>query len=193
MIRLALVLLLVLAPAAAAQEAPDERAAARRWPTPPRASPTPCRPRTPSWRSRPPFRCESVEQRIPRNRRRAAIAILTRNTNRVIGEILREDLGRLRTDLANVQTRDPALLSGRAAWRQIARAFMALPATGDSCAELRAWLRAGAPRSEGREARAEVEVIERLARRFERKVEAAADRMIELGVPEEQADTFRDD
>ena len=111
----------------------------------------------------------------------------------MIGGILREDLGRLRTDLANVQTGDPALLSGRAAWRQIARAFMALPAGGDSCAEIRAWLRDGAPRSEGREARAEVEAIERLARRFERKVDAAADRMIELGVPEQQADTFRDD
>ena len=128
MFRLALVLLLVLAPAAAAQEAPDERAAAAALAAATARFSDSVSAKDPELEAQAAFRCESVERRIPRNRRRAALAILLRNTNRVIGGILREDLGRLRTDLANVQTGDPALLSGRAAWRQIARAFMALPA-----------------------------------------------------------------
>ena len=113
----------------------------------------------------------------------------------MIGGLLREDLGRLRTELANVQTRDPALLSGRAAWRQLARAFMALPAGRRLLRRDRAWLRAGAPRSEGREARAEVEAVDRAPRPRASSARSTprADRMIELGVPAEQADTFRDD
>ena len=86
---------------------------------------------------------------------------LTRHVNRVIGEVLDPELTRLRTELANAQTRDPALLSGRAAWRQRpCRPVTALPPAGDACAELRAWVRDGAPRSEAREATAEVLAVD---------------------------------
>ncbi len=52
---------------------------------------------------------------------------------RLVADSLREPLRQLRTDLANAQTRDPVLLSGRAAWRQAGRAMAALPVAEDPC------------------------------------------------------------
>jgi hypothetical protein len=139
-------------------------------------------------------RCAKIRREVPRERRRDYVYILTRHSYRAVAAVVREDLGRLRTDLANAQTRDPALLSGRAAWRQLSRALMALPPAGNLCTELRAWVRDGAPRSEGREALAEaVRVLSVSGREFDRKVNAASRRMIELGVPQSEAESFNSD
>jgi hypothetical protein len=141
---------------------------------------------------RPGYRaCRPLARRVPKNRRADADALLTRHQFREVAALLETPLKQLRTDLANAQTRDPALLSGRAAWRQLGRLFAALPPATDACAELRAWLRAGAPHSEGREAIDELRpVVAASGREYDRKLRAATRRMIELGVPKEQAETF---
>lgn len=194
MTRLAVLLALLLAPAAVAQEAPDERAAAQamadagtRFDTAVEAKEDDADALERG------ARCRAAVRRVPKQRRDEVVYFRTRNTFRAIAALIRDDLGRLRTDLADVQTRDPALLSGRAAYRQGARLFMALPEPGSLCAELRAWVRAGTPRSASRKALDEVvPVLQAFGREYDRKLEAAADRMIELGVPAEQAEGFAD-
>ena len=110
------------------------------------------------------------------------------------GDALESALARLRTDLANAQTRDPLLISGRAAWRRAAKAYTALPPRGDVCADLAAWRRAGYPLSTVRAARAECRtVFAASGRGFERKIAAAADRMRELGISEKDAKVFEGD
>jgi hypothetical protein len=114
-----------------------------------------------------------------------ALAIL-----REFGAAITPALSALRTDLANVPTRDPALLSGRAAYRQIGRAYASLGAPTDVCATLRAWRRAGRPRSAGRAAWERLQPVRRLGREQRRKLRAATQRMIELGVPKPDAERF---
>jgi hypothetical protein len=64
-------------------------------------------------------------------------------------------LRKLRTVLANIQTADPALIAGRAAWRRWGRQLETLaPMDGDACSELRRWRRAGYPGATVRAARA---------------------------------------
>ena len=84
---------------------------------------------------------------------------------REFGVAITPALSALRTDLANVPTRDPALLSGRAAYRQIGRAYASLGAPTDICATLRAWRRAGRPRAAGRAAWRRLLPIKRIGRR----------------------------
>jgi hypothetical protein len=104
---------------------------------------------------------------------------------------IKPPLRALRSELANVPTADPALISGRAAWRSTGRSVESAPEPGDLCAELRSWRRAGYPRSTVRE----------VTRRFDRlgdseggsvsrKQDAAVDRMVELGVPRAEAELF---
>ena len=188
--RLAVLLALLLAPVAAAQEPQlDEPAAAlamaeaaKRLSTaiddlPDR--PSPVRGCAREWRG------------VSERRFDGALALLERHTVRSLAGALRADLARLRTELANARTRDPALLSGRAAYRRFARHWMAMPRAGDFCAEVRAWQRAGMPKAPVRQAKAETRRFWQVGgREFERKSRAAARRMIELGVPQELAEEF---
>jgi hypothetical protein len=100
---------------------------------------------------------------------------------------------RARGAFADVRTADPLLISGRASVRQILRKLAAFPAPEpDPCAAYAAYARAGYPRRPAREARALQRRLESLASRgMKRKVDAATDRMVQLGVTEDDADAFR--
>ena len=98
------------------------------------------------------------------------------------------------SELANVATLDRALIRGRAAVRQIGRAWQAVPQPNDLCAQLRDWRRDGYPRSAGRWARREVKrLFSTLRPGIIRRLTEAAERMIELGVPADQAGKFGSD
>jgi hypothetical protein len=71
---------------------------------------------------------------------------------------------------------------------------MALPPRGDVCADLASWRRAGYPLRTVRAATAEYRsIFAAFGRGFQRKSAAAADRMRELGVSEEDAKVFEGD
>ena len=139
-------------------------------------------------------RCRRELYRIPLRRQEALRAFAIRDELRQAGDAIEPALATFRTDLANAQTRDPALIRGRAAWRRLAKAYMALPPRGDVCADLAAWRRDGYPLRTVRAAAAEYRsIFAALGRGFQRKAAAAADRMRELGVSEESAKRFEGD
>lgn len=129
--------------------------------------------------------------RIAKKRREGAFILALYTRTLEFARDIKPALRTFRSDLANVPTADPALISGRAAWRSTGRSVEAAPEPGDLCAELAAWRRAGYPEST---LRAVVRKFEHLGESegasVSRKQEAAVDRMIELGVPREQAGLF---
>ena len=139
-------------------------------------------------------RCEREIYRIPPRRQADLRAFAIRDELRQAGDALEPALAAFRTEIANAQTRDPALIRGRAAWRRLAKAYMALPPRGDVCADLAAWRRDGYPLRTVRAAEAEYRsVFAAFGQGFQRKVAAAADRMRELGVSEQDAKAFEGD
>ena len=135
--------------------------------------------------------CRRELFRIPRRRQDALRAFALRDEIREAGDAIESALSTFRTEIANAQTRDPALISGRAAWRRLAKAYMALPPRGDVCADLAAWRRDGYPLRTVRAATAEYHsIFAASGRGFERKSAAAANRMRELGISEEDAEAF---
>ncbi len=97
-------------------------------------------------------------------------------------------------ELARVPVADPALRSGRAAWRRRAADLAALaPVPADLCAQIARWRKAGYARS----ARPALDTgpIERLAEADtrDRKLAAAARRLRELGVARGTAERFTGD
>ena len=138
--------------------------------------------------------CRRELFRIPPRRQDALRAFALRDEFRQSGDALEPALAAFRTELANAQTSDPALIRGRAAWRRLAKAYMALPPRGDVCADLAAWRRDGYPLRTVRAAAAEYRsIFVAFGRGFQRKVAAAADRMRELGVSDEDAKRFEGD
>ncbi len=138
--------------------------------------------------------CRRELYRIPPRRQYAFRAFALRDEFRKSGEALGPALAAFRTEIANAQTRDPALISGRAAWRRLAKAYMALPPRGDVCAHLAAWRREGYPLRTVRAATAEYRsIFAASGRGFQRKAAAAADRMRELGISEDDAKVFEGD
>lgn len=134
------------------------------------------------------------ELRRSAHHQRGAIALLRVQEFRHISDRLRDGLAQMRTDLANAVTADPVLISGRAAWRRLAKAAMALPAGEDVCGYLAAWRRRGYDRASVRRARAEYAALRAASGRgWQRKIAAAADRMRELGVSEQAAKAFEGD
>ena len=139
-------------------------------------------------------RCRGEIFRIPPRRQDALRAFALRDELRQSGDALEPALAAFRTEIANAQTRDPALIRGRASWRRLAKAYMALPPRGDVCADLAAWRRDGYPLRTVRAAAAEYRsIFAAFGRGFGRKVAAAADRMRELGISEEDAKRFEGD
>lgn len=138
-----------------------------------------------------PRECRRLIRRIPKTRRRGASFLLGAHGIRLAADAYKPALMAFRTDLANAQTRDPALLSGRAAWRQAGRHVAAVPPASDVCAELRAWRSAGYPRRTVVRAFREVRIfLDVASREFERKVGAASRRLQALGIPAEEAVRF---
>jgi hypothetical protein len=135
--------------------------------------------------------CEGAFRRVPKRHEDGAVTLLLSHSFRITFAKLREPLHQFRTDLANVATADPVLISGRAAVRAMGRRLDAVPATGRFCAELRAWKRAGYPRSVVRSYDAALDVaFSALSGGILRKLEATAVRLRELGVSREDAAAF---
>ena len=132
-------------------------------------------------------------RRDPPDRREAAARVY------VDGLVIRDLIGqlkphvfRLRSELAQAQTADPALISGRAALRRLGKLIAAIPpGEADPCAAYGAYADAGFPRGPAREARAlqrSLDVL--LTRGMERRIEAAAERMEALGISRADAQAF---
>lgn len=136
-------------------------------------------------------RCEKAFDRIPEARQEDAIMIAFSHGFRRMFAQLGEPLRRFRSELANVVTADPVLISGRAAVRRLGRRIDALPAPGNFCAELRAWKRAGYPRAAVRKAEASLnESGSAFSPGIVRKLTETAMRMRELGVSKQGAEAF---
>jgi hypothetical protein len=193
--RIALALVAVAAvltlPAAASAQAPaDERAAAqafadaaKRFDAAADAAETPGT----AWMDP----CERALERVPAvHRYGAAMLVMDHSLRRGLAEV-RGPLRAFRSELALVPTADPVLISGRAAVRRMGRAVDAVPAPGRFCAELRAWKRAGYPRSTTRAAEKSLDrTIRAVTRGLLRKLDATAMRLRELGVSREDAAAF---
>jgi hypothetical protein len=135
--------------------------------------------------------CERAVERIPKRHMEGAFVLMFSHGLRLVFRQLREPLQSFRTDLANVATADPVLISGRAAVRRMGRRLDALPAPGRFCPALRAWRRAGYPRSAVRKAEAELRATASVVSPgIVRKLEATAMRLRELGVSRADAEAF---
>jgi hypothetical protein len=141
------------------------------------------------------------EPRCRREIRRLHPRVLTEANDLVLRQVLRQEAKRVepvlrqfRSELAGPFTRDRALISGRAAWRRFAKAYMGLPRPTDLCGELAAWRRDGYDPAVPRAARVDYRRIRAASGPgFQRKVAAAADRMRALGVSEQDAQVFESD
>jgi hypothetical protein len=138
--------------------------------------------------------CRALRREPPERRKDAATDYLDGLVIRGLLDDLEPAVNRARGEIADVRTADPVLISGRASVRRILRRIAAFPAgEPDPCAAYAAYARAGYPRKPAREARALQRSLDSLATRgMERKIGAAADRMVELGVAREDAQAFRD-
>ncbi|HET8951112.1 MAG TPA: hypothetical protein VFN44_11395 [Solirubrobacteraceae bacterium] len=138
--------------------------------------------------------CRALEREPPARRQSDATAYAEGLIQRDYLDELRPAVAQLRSDIANVHTADPVLISGRASMRQLLRKVTALPAgEDDPCAAYEAYARAGYPRGPAREARAlERRLTEIATRGMKRKIVAAAARMVELGVSRADVRDFRD-
>ena len=188
----ALVVLALLPSTEAAQTpAPDERAAAQAFAGAAKrlVDAADAVDEYPSWFEG----CRALRREPPDRHDEAATAFLDGLLVRDLIDKLKPAVQQARSDLANAHTADPVLISGRAAVRHIGRALAAFPAgEADPCAAYEAFVRAGYPRGPVREARALERRLDGLATRGTvRKIVAAADRMIELGVSREDAEAFR--
>ena len=191
----ALLLLALLAPATASAQAPppDERAAAQamadaagRFTD---AIEAPAKALFDAFAH--PFRRAPGCPRIARKHRKGALTLTIQARTLEFARDVKPALRAFRSELANVATADPALISGRAAWRSTGRSVEAAPDPGDLCAELAAWRRAGYPRSVVRKAERDFARLgETEGASVSRKQDAAVARMVELGVPREEAGLF---
>jgi hypothetical protein len=186
-------LVLALLPATAAAQAPppDERAAAQAFADAAKRliAAAEALDEDPGWLES----CRALRRDPPARREDAAEMY-------VDGLVLRDLIGqlqphvlRLRSELAQAQTADPALISGRAALRRLGRTLAAFPpAEPDPCAAYEAYAEAGYPRGPAREARAlqrRLDVL--LTRGMKRRIVAAAERMKALGVSNADVLAFR--
>ena len=127
---------------------------------------------------------------IAKKHRGGALIITLYDSNLVFARDVTPVARAFRSELANVATADPALISGRAAWRARGRSIEATPEPEDLCAKLAAWRRAGYPKSTVRKTMRDLESLATRGPSVERKLEAAAKRLIALGVPRDEARLF---
>jgi len=138
------------------------------------------------------------DARVPR-RRRAAVSELRSSLHvahtiagftRTVGPVLT----RASNELHGVNTTDATLRSGRTGWRRLRRqyaGFAALPA-GDVCAQVRAYARNGYRHTPvtRRAIRAFRAMMAWDTRDVDRRMAAAVERLVELGIPASEADAF---
>lgn len=183
---------LLLLPAAASAQAPppDERAAAQAFADAAKrfeAATATLDDSDTSWTDP----CERALGRIPAAHQPEALVLVIAHSLQLSIAELRGPLAAFRTELANVATADPVLLSGRAAVRRMGRRLDAVPAPGRFCAQLRAWRRAGYPASGLRAPKKALDAIAAaLTPGILRKLEATAMRLRELGVSRTDAEAF---
>jgi hypothetical protein len=137
--------------------------------------------------------CRALRRDPPARREDDARAYVDGLVLRDLLDDLKPHVLRLRSELAQAQTADPALFSGRAALRRLGKELAALP-TGkaDPCAAYRAYAKAGYPRGPARDARALSDRLDHiLTPGMERRIRAAAERMRALGVSPADAQAFR--
>lgn len=133
-------------------------------------------------------------RRLPDVYSRRLYVLVRREALRHDAEAMEPAFARFRSEIAQVVTHDAALISGRAAWRRIAKAHQALPPGRDFCAEVTAWRRRGYDMATIHAAYAEFHtIVAAFGPGPSRKVAAAADRMRELGVSEQLANRFEGD
>jgi len=136
-------------------------------------------------------RCGRGFAKLPEARQEAASWLAFAYGVRLAVYRMTPAMRQFRTDLANVPTLDPALIAGRAAVRRLGRAWAAVPPPESLCRQLRAWRRAGCPRSTTRAAESQLhELFDAFSPAIARRFEAAGLRMRELGVSREDAERF---
>lgn len=182
-------------PAAAAAQTPDEVAARAFADAALRAAPAigEASEQLATLREQPSCKVRAPRHRSPRMTELATmfhVAHTIAGFTRTVGPALL----RASQELHAVETTDPALRSGRTAWRRLRRdyaRFAALPGA-DPCAELRAFARNGFrhTRSTRRTARAFHAAMSWDASDIDRRMARAVERLVELGVTAEDADTF---
>lgn len=137
--------------------------------------------------------CRALQRDPPARREDDGRAYVDGLVLRDLLDDLKPHVLRLRSELAQAQTAEPALISGRAALRRLGKELAALPAEEpDACAAYRAYAKAGYPRGPARDARALSDRLDHiLTPGMERRIRAAAERMRALGVSPADAQAFR--
>jgi hypothetical protein len=142
-------------------------------------------------------KCEARQARhTPRRHQDDADLIVMLPGLAQLGQVFEPLLTRVSMELHAVQTGDPALRSGRTAYRRIRRLYAVLAdlPTYDTCAVLRDWARRGFRPTPTlrrvRRAAARLRPALNLVRDVDERLSRAARRMRELGVPEAGIDAF---
>lgn len=194
------VLIALAAPAAtAAQAPPDERAAARAFADAGLRLAAAVQAVEPKInRGLAPPRCaRPLASRIPRRHLEDAYVLLLVHEFGRIARLVDAPLRAFTKDLHAVETADPALRGGRAAWRHARRLYVATGAFADLdvCAELRRFVDRGFRRTPAM--RRTWRLAQAFARfgedEFDRRIARAVARMRELGVPAAEAQAFGGD
>jgi hypothetical protein len=198
----AVALMLVAAPAVAAQPPPDERVAARafadaglRW----QAAIEAIRPQVDELPEEPERRCaERARRRIPeRHWDEVNLIGEVEYLYGALAELVEAPLMQFSLELHSVQTNDATLRTGRTVIRRARRVYamiQALPPV-DVCAEIRRWVDGGfKPTPAIRRERQALRALDQLsARRFLRRLQRTEARLRALGIPAHEADAFDGD
>ena len=193
-----LALIALMAPAALAAQVPDERAAARSFAdagirlaafvdgSEARFDAT--------VGSRPPRCARRLLRRIPDERAARAQILAGMPAEGRVARLVEQPLLEFSLQLHGVQTADPALRSGRTAWRRLRQAFLKLApfADLDLCAELRRYAASGfRPTPAMRRASRALHAYARaITRDFGSRLDRAIERLQELGIPRAEARAF---
>jgi hypothetical protein len=138
-------------------------------------------------------RCGDLGDQAPARAERTAGALIDLALAQALLGPTQPVLERFVADLEAIPTRDPALRSGRAAWRESVAALGRLPAFDQPCAALERWAKAGwSPAARPPVPVAEIERLDsdRLDERFDRGVARAARRLRRLGISAGAAKRF---
>jgi hypothetical protein len=184
--------------AAAAQTVPDERAAAREFSYAAYRLRVAIKAQTPALRQS--LRvitgreCGSLLDDAPERAQRAAEAVGTEAAVAALFGPVSGAITAMQAELDRVPTADPALRSGRAAWREFAAMLGSVqPLPADLCVRLRAWRDAGYPADAvpHLQTPAVSEAVnsddDSFGRAWEGKLKRAYHRMVALGVSRGQA------
>jgi hypothetical protein len=193
-----LALVALATPAVAAAQAPDERAAARAF--------ADAGIRLAAFfdgseaqfdatvTTRPPRCVRRLLRQIPDDRARQAHILAGMPPEGRVARLVEQPLLEFSRRLHGVQTADPALRSGRTAWRRLRRAFLKMAPFADLnvCVELRRYAASGFRRTPAmrRASRALDAYARAITGDFGPRLDRAIERLQELGVPRAEARAF---